>query len=116
MRIRIIGIFLLFVQAIIGQKPVVLSDYIYEVGISDFQIYYFSDPTCRIEPKDVFSPDYPIEFKIFDLPDTTSAILKDIPGSCFWFRLIFTNRSIARDAQFSFHLQPNEFSEFNEYE
>jgi len=112
MRFRLKFMFLLSCQVMMAQKPVVLSDYIYEQSLTDYQVSYMSDPSCRIEPADIFSSYSHIEFKQFDFSDTTSAIFHDIPGSCMWFRFVFVNKS---NRQFSFHLQPNIFSEFNEF-
>ncbi|MBN1131424.1 MAG: SpoIIE family protein phosphatase [Bacteroidales bacterium] len=112
MRIRLIFMLWLSFQLLNGQQPVVLSDYVYEQSLTDFQFTFLSDPSCRLEPADIFSEDSMIRFRVIDLKDTTSAIFRNIPGSCIWFRFVFINRS---NEQFSFHLQPNIFSEFEEY-
>jgi len=102
---------LLSVQVLTGQKPVVLSDYIYGYSLTDDQIYFMNDPSCKFQPGDIFSGEYTGAFKVFNL-DVAEDEIGHTPDQCFWLRLIFQNKS---ESQYSFHIQPYRFSEFKEY-
>jgi len=112
MRISSILIIIFFCQSLIGQKPVILSDFVQQVHISDMQLYYISDPDCGIQPSDLFMGIMDQEFRMVDFANPDPALLNSLPGSCIWFRINFVNRSTR---QFAFHLQRNDFSEFDEY-
>ncbi len=112
MRLRLSLIFLILCHLLPAQKPVVLSDFVQEVGISDMQLQYLEDSDCSILPAELFSGMMDHQFKVVDFSDPDPALIKNENESCFWFRLYFVNRSTR---QFSFHLQHNDISEFNEY-
>ncbi len=112
MRISSILIFIFFCQSLIGQKPVILSDFVQQVHISDMQLHYISDPDCGIQPSDLFMGVMDQEFRMVDFANPDPALLNSLPGSCIWFRINFVNRSTR---QFAFHLQPGILSDFEEY-
>ncbi len=112
MRISSILILIFFSQSLIAQKPVILSDFVQEVHISDLQLHYLSDSDCGIQPPDLFMGRMDQRFQMVDFSNPDPALINPQPGSCIWFRFYFVNRSTR---QFSFHLQRNDFSEFDEY-
>jgi serine phosphatase RsbU (regulator of sigma subunit) len=112
MRLRLILIFLIFCQLTTAQKPVILSDFVQEVSISDMQMLYLEDPECTIVPSELFAGMMDHEFKVVDFSNPDPALLHNQSGNCFWFSFYFVNRSTR---QFSFHLQRNDISEFDEY-
>lgn len=99
-------------QSLVAQKPVILSDYVQQVSISDLQMHYLDDPSCTTHPSELFSGMMDHRFSRVDFSNPDAALLNAVPGSCVWFRLYFVNRSTR---QFSFHLQPSLFSEFSEF-
>ncbi len=112
MRLRLILIILIFCQLLAAQKPIILSDFVQEVGISDMQLQYMEDPNCTIVQSELFSGMMDQQFKAVDFSNPDPALMQNISGHCLWFRFYFVNRSTR---QFSFHLQRNEGSEFDEY-
>ena len=112
MRIRLGLIFLILCHLLPAQKPVVLSDFVQEVGISDMQLQYLEDSDCSVLPAELFSGMMDHQFRAVDFSNPDPALIKNETESCFWFRFYFVNRSTN---QFSFHLQHNDISEFNEY-
>jgi len=112
MRLKPILILLMLVQTLAAQKPVILSDFILQVSISDLQLHYLEDPLCNTPPAALFSGMMDNSFRPVDFGNPEPALVQAAPESCVWFRLYFVNRSTK---QFSFHLQPNLFSEFNEF-
>ena len=112
MRLRLILIFLILCQLLIAQKPVMLSDFVQEVGISDMQLQYMEDSNCSTLPSELFSGMMDHQFKVLDFSNPDPALMQNISGRCFWFRFYFVNHSTR---QFSFHLQRNDISEFDEY-
>ncbi|MCP4312516.1 MAG: SpoIIE family protein phosphatase [Bacteroidetes bacterium] len=112
MRFRQLLIFLILGQALLGQKPVILSDFIQQVSISDLQMNYLDDPTCSTQPSYLFSGMMDQSFRKVDYGDPDPALLNPDPEGCIWFRIYFVNRSTR---QFAFHLQPNLFSDFDEF-
>ncbi len=112
MRLRLILILLIFCQLLIAQKPVILSDFVQEVSISDLELQYLEDPNCTTSPNELFSGMMDHQFKVIDFSNPDPAMINNQSGSCFWFRFYFVNRSTR---QFSFHLQRNDGSEFDEY-
>lgn len=112
MRIHLFLIPVVFCQSLIAQKPVILSDFVQEVHISDLQIYFLDDPDCSTQPAELFYGMLDHRFRMVDFSDPDPALISSQPGSCIWFRFYFVNRSTR---QFSFHLQRNIFSEFDEY-
>jgi serine phosphatase RsbU (regulator of sigma subunit) len=103
---------LILVQSLVAQKPVILSDFIQQVSISDLQLHYLDDPDCNTQPAELFSGMLDYSFRQVDFSNPDPALLHSEPGSCIWFRFYFVNRSTRK---FSFHLQPNLLSEFNEF-
>jgi len=112
MRLRLILIFLILCQLLVAQKPVILSDFVQEVGISDMQLQYMEDSNCSKHPSELFSGMMDHQFKVVDFSNPDPALMQNIRGHCFWFRFYFVNKS---SRQFSFHLQRNDISEFDEY-
>ncbi len=112
MRFKPFLILLIISQSLVAQKPVILSDFIQEVAISDLQLHYLDDPGCSIEAPWLFSGMMDLEFRPVDFSNPDPALLNSKPGSCIWFRFYFDNRSTN---QFSFHLQRNLYSEFDEF-
>ncbi len=112
MRLKPFLILLVLCQSLVAQKHVILSDFVQEVHISDLQLFYLDDPNCSTEPSWLFSGMMDYQFKQVDFSNPDPVLLNPQPGSCIWFRFYFVNRSTR---QFSFHLQPNLYSEFNEY-
>jgi serine phosphatase RsbU (regulator of sigma subunit) len=112
MRLRLILIFLIFCQLLAAQKPIILSDFVEEVRISDMQLMFLEDPNCSTQPPELFSGMMDQEFKVVDFSNPDPALLNSMPGSCVWFRFYFANHSTH---QFAFHLQRNDISEFDEY-
>ncbi len=112
MRLIPLLILLLLGQSLVAQKPVILSDFIQQVPISDLQLYFLDDPDCSTQPAYLFSGMMDYQFKQVDFSDPDPALINTRPEGCIWFRFYFVNRSTR---QFSFHLQPNLFSEFNEF-
>ena len=114
MRLKPFLILLVVCQSLIAQKPVILSDFVQEVSISDLQLHYLDDPDCSTEPSWLFLGMMDHQFRQIDFSSPDPVLLNSQSGSCIWFRFYFANRSTS---QFSFHLQPNLnlSSEFNEY-
>ena len=112
MHLRLTLIFLIFCQLLNAQKPVILSDFVQEVAISDLQLQYLEDPNCTTTPQELFAGMMDHQFRSVDFSNPDPALRQNTSGSCFWFRFYFVNRSTR---QFSFHLQRNDISEFDEY-
>ncbi|TFH27762.1 MAG: hypothetical protein E4H10_02715, partial [Bacteroidia bacterium] len=112
MHLRPILILLILCQSLAAQKPVILSDYVQEVGISDMQLFFMDDPDCSTQPSDLFKGSLDHLFRSVDFSDPDPALINTQPGGCIWFRFHFVNRSTR---QFSFHLQRNDIAEFDEY-
>ena len=112
MRPIVTVIFLIFYQLLPAQKPVILSDFVQEVSISDMQLQFLDDPTCSVHPNELFSGMMDQNFKPVDFSDPDPALMNSQEGNCIWFRFHFANHSTR---QFSFHLQHNDISEFDEY-
>jgi two-component system, sensor histidine kinase LadS len=112
MRLRLILIFLILCQLLPAQKPVMLSDFVQEVRISDMQLQFLEDPNCAMNASVLFSGMMDQDFKVVDFSDPDPALINSSAGSCIWFRFYFVNHSTR---QFSFHLQRNDLSEFDEY-
>lgn len=112
MRLRLILIFLIYCQLLVAQKSIILSDFVEEISISDMQLQFLEDPNCSLVPYELFTGMMDLEFKVVDFSNPDPALINSLPGSCIWFRFNFVNRSTR---QVSFHLQRNDFAEFNEY-
>jgi len=112
MRLRLILIFAIFCNLASAQKPVILSDFVQEHVISDMQLQYLEDPNCATLPPELFAGMMDHQFNAVDFSNPDPALMQNINGQCFWFRFYFVNRSTK---QFSFHLQRNYISEFDEY-
>ena len=112
MRLKPILILLVLAQSLVAQKPVILSDFIQQVSISDLQLHYLEDPLCNTPPAALFSGMMDYSFRQVDFSNPDPVLLQSEAESCVWFRIYFVNRSTR---QFSFHLQPNLLSEFSEF-
>jgi hypothetical protein len=71
MRLKQILILLVLAQSLVAQKPVILSDFIQQVSISDLQLHYLEDPLCNTPPAALFSGmmDYSFRQVDFGNPD-----------------------------------------------
>ncbi len=105
-------ILLLLVQITHAQKPVILTDYISQESITDFQVDFYHDPDCKFEITTVYSPYYTDKFQRLDFSNPGLDLEKIQPGDCLWFRFVFNNRA---NRQICFHLQPGIFSTFGEF-
>jgi serine phosphatase RsbU (regulator of sigma subunit) len=105
---------LFLTQAIIGQKPMVLSEYLNKESLRDYQIYFYHDPDCQFEISTVYSPYYSDKFQRFDLSNEELGLNEENieAGDCLWFRFIFDNRSLDK---ITYHLQPGLFNIVGEY-
>lgn len=112
MHLKPLLILLILCQSLAAQKPVILSDYVQEVHISDMQLFFMDDSNCRIQAADLFKGNLDHEFRPVDYSNPDPALLDTQPGACLWFRLDFMNRSTKK---LSFHLQRNDLAEFDEY-
>ncbi len=112
MRFRSILIFISIHLSVFAQRPVMLTDYMSQEAVSDFQIYYHYDSTCTLDGKKVFLPENQQLFQQLDFEKIRSESKAFVTGECFWFRLIVYNQS---QNNLSFHLQPNIFSSFDQY-
>ena len=113
MRLKPFLILVLFCQTLSGQKPVILSDFIQEVTVTDQRINYLYDPYCTIEPSYLFHGVMDSDFRELDFSRPDSALMNVQSGECIWYRIYFVNRSTR---QFSFHLQPRALSSFGTFE
>lgn len=112
MRFRLSVIFILVQFALSAQRPVMLTDYMSQVAVSDFQIYYFYDQQCQLDERNVFQAENQARFRQLDFAGLKEESDSYRPGECIWFRMILINGS---QNSLSFHLQPNIFSSFDEY-
>ncbi len=112
MRLKQILILILLGQSLFGQKPVILSDFIQQVSISDLQLHYMADPSCSTQPAELFSGMLDQSFRKLDYSKPDPALINPDQKGCMWFRIYFVNRSTR---QFAFHLQPSLFSDFDEF-
>ncbi|MCK5221145.1 MAG: 7TM-DISM domain-containing protein, partial [Candidatus Aminicenantes bacterium] len=112
MRLPLFLILIVLCQSLASQKPVILSDFIHEIPVSDLQLYYLDDPHCSTQPTELFSGMMDHQFRQVDFSNPDPALLNSQPGNCIWFRFYFMNRSTN---QFSFHLQHNILSQAGEY-
>ncbi|MGW8314605.1 MAG: PP2C family protein-serine/threonine phosphatase [Bacteroidales bacterium] len=113
MRLKPVLILILFCHTLSGQKPVILSDFIQEVTVTDQRLYYLYDPYCKIEPNFLFHGVMDLDFRELDFSRPDSALMSVHTGECIWYRIYFINRSTQ---QFSFHLQPKALSSFGSFE
>ncbi len=110
---QILAILLLLVTSMTySQKVIVLTDYVSQESITDYQMKFLHDPQCNIHPPELFTPAFRRDFQQLDFKNPSLRLETIEPGDCIWFRFIFLNRS---SHQISFHLQPNIFSSFGEY-
>lgn len=112
MRLKPILILLILGQSLFAQMPVILSDFINQVSVSDLQLYYLDDPHCSTQPAELFSGMLDQSFRKVDYGNPDQVLVNSDSEGCIWFRFYFVNRSTR---QFSFHLQPSLFSEFSEF-
>ena len=80
MRISPFLILIFFCQSLIGQKPVILSDFVEQVHISDMQLHYISDPDCGIQPADLFKGIMDQDFRVVDFSTHGIKRCCNIPG------------------------------------
>ncbi len=112
MRNYFIIILLILAQFTQAQKPVILTDYISQESLSDYQVYFYHDPGCKFDISTVYSPYYSDNFQRIDFSNEELGLDQIKPGDCMWIRFVMYNRSTE---QMSFHLQPGLFSIFGEY-
>ncbi|MEN8155308.1 MAG: 7TM diverse intracellular signaling domain-containing protein [Bacteroidota bacterium] len=99
-------------QSLVAQTPVVITDLYPRAVIKDPQQFYIIDSKCNIEPAELFSGMLDNGFRKLNFRNHDLARLNENPENCIWFRFYLVNNT---DRQFSFHLQPKRFSEFNEF-
>ncbi|MCF8225586.1 MAG: SpoIIE family protein phosphatase [Bacteroidales bacterium] len=112
MRNILITISLLMTQLSLAQKPVILTDFVSNEPLTDYQIFFFHDETCSFSIGTVYSDYYRDPFERLDFSNEELGLDKIKPGDCVWFRFIFDNKA---GRQVSYHLQPNIFSTFGEF-
>lgn len=112
MRCTLSAIFLLLPAILFSQRPVVLTEYISQEPVDDFQIYYYSDPSCLLTAPAAFSPRIASMFRELDFSEDDPDLFALESGHCIWFRFVFSNKSAD---QVAFVLQPNIFSTFGEF-
>ncbi|MEX2370239.1 MAG: 7TM diverse intracellular signaling domain-containing protein [Bacteroidales bacterium] len=103
---------MLIVQLSHAQKPVILTDYVSQESITDYQVFFHHDPDCRFDITTVYSPYYNDPFKRIDFSNQELGLDEIEAGDCVWFRFVFDNRA---PEKVSFHLQPGMFSTFGEF-
>lgn len=118
MRHPIVASLLLLIMLLVpshteAQKPVILTDYLYQASITDYQINYILDNECRLSAAVIFNPLVNERFKRLDF--SAKELRNDnVPsGTCIWLRFVIDNRSIHQN---TFHLQPGLFSTFGEFQ
>lgn len=114
MRQLLIIISLILTQVAIGQKPMVLSEYLNRELLKDYHIYFYHDQDCQFDISAVYSSYYSDKFQRFDLGDDSLGLDKEFiqPGDCLWFRFVFDNRS---HDKMTYHLQPGLYNIVGEY-
>jgi hypothetical protein len=95
-----------------GQKPVILTDFVYQASITDYQVNYLLDPDCNLTPAVIFDPVINEQFKRLDFSSRALRSENISPGTCIWMRFVVDNRSVQQN---TFHLQPGLFSTFGEF-
>ncbi|PID92072.1 MAG: hypothetical protein CSA96_05145 [Bacteroidetes bacterium] len=113
MRYRLLAIFLVLGSLLPAQEAVELTDYVEQAPVLDHMLYFLEDPNCILYPPDFFEGKSGEGFRPFDFGNPDNTVLSAETGGCIWFRICVVNRS---DGQFAFHLQPNMFSMFDEYQ
>lgn len=105
---------LFLTQVTIGQKPMVLSEYLNRESLKDYHIYFYHDPDCQFDISTVYSPYYSDNFRRFNMGDDSLGLNDENirAGDCLWFRFVFDNRSLDK---ITYHLQPGLFSIAGEY-
>ena len=74
MHLRLILILLILCQSLAAQKPVILSDYVQEVVISDMELLFMHDPGCSTQPPDLFKGRLDQHFRSVDFSDPDPAL------------------------------------------
>jgi two-component system, sensor histidine kinase LadS len=103
---------LFLLQIIFAQKPVILTDYISQESLTDYQVFFYHDPDCKFDITQIYSPFYSDRFRRIDFSNEELGLDKIKSGDCIWFRFIFDNRA---PQNVSYHLQPGIFSTFGEF-
>ncbi len=112
MRISFTITCLFLLQIMFAQKPVIITDYISQESLTDYQVFFYHDPDCKFEITTIYSPTYSDRFKRIDFSNEELGLNKIAAGDCIWFRFVFDNRA---PQNVSFHLQPGIFSTFGEF-
>ena len=112
MRNLVIAICLLLMQMLHAQKPVILTDYISQESLTDYQVYFYRDTECNFDISAIYSPYYTDLFQRIDFSNKDLGLDEIKSGECLWFRFVINNRATKNVA---FHLQPGIFSIFGEY-
>lgn len=112
MRNLIVVICLSLMQTLHAQKPVILTDYISQQTLTDYQVYFFRDADCNFDISTVYSPYYRDRFQRIDFSNEALGLGDIESGECLWFRFVVDNRATSK---MTFHLQPGLFSVFGEY-
>lgn len=103
---------LFLLQIVDAQKPVILTDYIMQESLTDYQVYFYHDPDCKFDISAIYSPYYMDNFQRIDFSNKDLRLDEISAGDCLWFRFVMDNRS---NSQVCFHLQPGIFSIFGVY-
>ena len=112
MRISFTITCLFLLQIIFAQKPVILTDYISQESLTDYQVFFYHDRECKFDITQIYSPFYSDRFRRIDFSNEELGLDRIEAGDCIWFRFIFDNRA---PQNVSFHLQPGIFSTFGEF-
>ena len=112
MRISFTITCLFLMQIIYAQKPVILTDYVSQESLTDYQVFFYHDSACNFDIANVYSPYHSDKFQRIDFSNEKLGLDKIEAGDCLWFRFIFDNRA---PQKISFHLQPGLFSTFGEF-
>jgi len=114
MRIRLLFILLILSQSLAAQEVIKLTGTRIPQTFDDQQLNFMVDPECTIQSKELFSNIWDHRFLKFDLDEPAPSLMESRQGNCIWFRLIFKNTTREKP-HFTFHLQRNQYSEFDEY-
>jgi len=110
---KILLITLLFLlQVAYAQKPVILTDFISQESLTDYQVHFYYDPNCTFDISTVFSPYYADKFQGLDFSNEKLKLDEIKSGDCLWFRFVVENRGLK---EICYHLQPGMFSTFGEF-
>ncbi|MDA3824010.1 MAG: hypothetical protein PF450_15555, partial [Bacteroidales bacterium] len=106
-------IILLFLMQIINaQKPVILTDFVSQESLTDYQVFFYYDPSCTFDISTIYSPYYSDKFQGLDFSNNQLKLDEIKTGDCLWFRFVMENRGLK---EICYHLQPGMFSTFGEF-